>query len=121
MKHLSFTFLFVLGVMFCCNAQNIETLRQDILSIIAEKKAVVGVAITGPGLHDTLSIHGHRHFPMQSVFKFHIGLAMLSQIDEGKFALDQKVYISKNELLPGLWSPIREKYPEGATLTIAEI
>lgn len=121
MKYLSFTLLFGLGFVFCCNAQNMEMLRQDIQSIIADKKALEGVAINGPGLLDTLSIHGHRHFPMQSVFKFHIGLAMLSQIDEGKFALDQKVHISKNELLPGLWSPIREKYPEGVTLTIAEI
>lgn len=121
MKYLSFTILFVLGFVFCCNAQNMEKLKLDIHSIIADKKALVGVAIKGPGLHDTLSIHGHKHFPMQSVFKFHIGLTMLAQIDEGKFALDQKVDISKNELLPGLWSPIREKYPEGITLTIAEI
>jgi beta-lactamase class A/beta-lactamase class A VEB len=27
----------------------------------------------------------------------------------------------ESELLPGLWSPIRNKHPEGATLTIAEI
>lgn len=58
---------------------------------------------------------------MQSVFKFPIALAMLSEIDKGRFSLDQKIDIKKNELLPGLWSPIREKYPDGVTLTIAEI
>ena len=31
------------------------------------------------------------------------------------------IKIKKSELLPGLWSPIREKYPEGAKLSIAEI
>lgn len=82
---------------------------------------MVGVAIAGPEKKDTLSILGQRHFPMQSVFKFHIGLAMLAQIDRGRFALDQKVNISKNELLPGLWSPIRDQYPEGVSLSIAEI
>ena len=58
---------------------------------------------------------------MQSVFKFHIGLALLSEIDKGKFSLDQKIEIQKKDLLPDLYSPIRDKYPDGATLTISEI
>jgi len=101
--------------------QSIEELRQRIKQILASKNAVVGVSIAGNDGADTLSINGERHFPMQSVFKFHIGIAMLSKIDKGNFSLDQKVEITKNNLLPGLHSPIRNKYPEGATLTIAEI
>jgi len=81
----------------------------------------VGVAIHGMDDKDTLSINGQEHFPMQSVFKFPIALKVLSEIDKGNFSLEQKIEIKKNELLPGLWSPIREKYPEGATLTLAEI
>ncbi|MEM9649378.1 MAG: class A beta-lactamase, partial [Bacteroidota bacterium] len=53
--------------------------------------------------------------------KFPIALAVLSEIDKGNLFLDQKIEIKKSELLPGLWSPIRKKYPEGATLTIGEI
>ena len=62
-----------------------------------------------------------RHFPMQSVFKFHIALAVLSQVDKGRLSLDQKIKIEKKDLLPGLHSPLREKYPNGATLPLAEI
>jgi beta-lactamase class A len=98
-----------------------ETLRQNIEHIISSKKAVVGVAINGSNEKDSLSINDARHYPMQSVFKFHIALTMLSEIDKGNFALGQKIEIKKNRLLPGLWSPIRKKYPEGVTLTIAEI
>lgn len=58
---------------------------------------------------------------MQSVFKYHIGLAMMTEIDEGRFSLDQKIEIKKSELLPGLWSPIREAFSEGTTMSIAEI
>jgi beta-lactamase class A len=58
---------------------------------------------------------------MQSVFKFHIALAVLSQIDKGKFSFDQKIEILKKDLLPGLYSPVRDKYPDGATLAISEI
>ena len=102
-------------------SQSIESLRQRIESVIDGKKAVAGIAITGPEHSDTLSINGRRHFPMQSVFKFPIALTVLSEIDKGNYSLDQKIEIKKSELLPGLWSPIRKKYPEGATLTIAEI
>lgn len=113
-----FLFLIVLTKGY---SQEIEILRQKIDSIINTKSAIVGVAINGIKTNDTLSINGQRHFPMQSVFKFPIALTILSEIDKGNLSLDQKVEIKKNELLPGLWSPIRKKYPDGASLTIAEI
>ncbi len=116
-----FTILLLLLFCFTAKAQSIENLRNHLEQIIQTKNVVVGVSIMGMNGKDTLSIHGNRRFPMQSVFKFHIGLAMLSAIDQGQFSLDQKIQIEKSELLPGLWSPIRAKYPEGATLTIAEI
>jgi beta-lactamase class A/beta-lactamase class A VEB len=58
---------------------------------------------------------------MQSVFKLHIALAVLSEIDKGKFSLDQKIKIEQKDLLPGLYSPLREKYPNGAALKLSEI
>ena len=113
-------FLFLL-VLTKGHSQEIETLRQKIDSILNTKNAIVGVAINGIKTNDTLSINGQRHYPMQSVFKFPIALAILSEVDKGNLSLDQKIDIKKSELLPGLWSPIRKKYPEGATLTIAKI
>jgi beta-lactamase class A len=50
---------------------------------------------------------------MLSVFKFHIALAVLHEVDEGKLNLDQKIFIKKAELLENTWSPIRKKFPEG--------
>ena len=102
-------------------AQTTDSLREKIQHIIATKNATVGVSIISGDEKDTLSINGDKHFPLQSVFKFHIALVILSQIDKGKFFLDQKIQIKKMDLLPGLYSPIRDKYPNGTTLTIAEI
>ena len=96
-------------------------LQQKIPQIVSTKNATVGVSIIGNNGKDKISINGEKRFPMQSVFKFHIGLLMLSEIDKGKFSLDQKIEIQKKDLLPDLYSPIRDKYPDGATLTIAEI
>jgi beta-lactamase class A len=100
----------------------IDSLKSKIEQIIKTKNATVGVSIRGIENNDSLSVNGDAHFPMQSVFKFHIALAVLDQVDKGKLKLDQAIFISKDELLPNTWSPIREKYPDGdVKLTLAEI
>ncbi|MBS1775699.1 MAG: class A beta-lactamase, subclass A2 [Bacteroidetes bacterium] len=108
---------------FCCHAfaQTTDSLKQQIQHIISLKNVEVGVAITSNSGGDTLSINGNQHFPLQSVFKFHIALTVLSQIDKGKFKLNQKIKIEKKDLLPDLYSPIRDKYPNGASLTLSKI
>jgi beta-lactamase class A len=106
---------------FSSFAQTTDSLRHKIQQISSAKSVIVGVSIVGKNGKDTLSVNGDKHFPLQSVFKFHIALAVLSQIDKGKLSLEQKIEIPKKDLLPGLYSPIRDTYPNGATLTIAEI
>lgn len=103
------------------SAQSIDSLRQKIQQIVSTKNAVVGVSIIGNNGKDTLSINGERHYPLQSVFKFHIALVVLSQIDKGKFSFNQKIKILKKDLLPNLYSPIRDDYPNGVTLAISKI
>ena len=116
-----FTTLLFLLISYQASAQTTDSLRQKILKITSAKNAFVGVSIMGSNGKDTLSINGDKHFPLQSVFKFHIALALLSQIDKGTFSLTQKIKIDKKDLLPNLYSPIREDYPNGTTLTIARI
>lgn len=120
-KPLHLAGIFILFIAYQTSAQTSYSLRSQIQQILSSKKATVGIAINGNNKKDTLSINGEKHFPMQSVFKFHIALAILSEIDRGKFTLDQKIKIQKEELLPGLYSPLRDKYPNGATLPISEI
>jgi beta-lactamase class A len=106
---------------FNSQAQSIETLREKLLSIVASNNAQVGIDIISDDGKDTLSINGDKAFPLQSVFKFHIGLYVLSLVDEGKFSLEQEIQIARDELLPGLHSPLREKYPNGANVKLSEI
>lgn len=100
----------------------INLLRQEIENITTAKKAHIGVAVYGIETNDTLSFNGEEHFPMQSVFKFHIALAVLHQVDQGKLSLDQKIFIKKSELPAGTWSPLQKEYPEGnVTLSLRKI
>lgn len=106
------TILFLLISIFSC-AQKAE-LKKEISKITEGKKATVAVSVLGidfPFQYN--NNNAEKKLPMQSVFKYHIALAVLDLVDQGKLSLDQKVFIKKSELLPNTWSPIREKNPEG--------
>ncbi|MGU3375659.1 class A beta-lactamase, subclass A2 [Chryseobacterium sp. M5A1_1a] len=94
-------------------SQTIDDLRNKINTIISSKNATVGVSVKGIEDKDTLSINGNKETPLMSVFKFHIALAVLNQVDKGKLKLNQKFFIKKEDLITQTWSPIREEYPEG--------
>jgi beta-lactamase class A/beta-lactamase class A VEB len=115
------TVLLLLFITSRTSAQTPDSLRREIQQIVSTKNAVVGVSIVGNNHKDDLSINGDSRFPMQSVFKFHIALAVLSEIDKGKLSFNQKIKIEKKDLLLNFYSPIKDKYPDGATLTISEI
>ena len=91
----------------------VEQLRTKIEQVMQGKKATVGVGIYDCGSRQTLTINGDKHLPMQSVYKFHIALAVLSEVDKGRFRLTQKMHLKKSDLLPTLYSPMREAYPNG--------
>jgi beta-lactamase class A len=94
-------------------AQTKDELRETINQIIATKNATVAISIKGIEDKDTLNINGNLEVPMMSVFKFHIALTVLNQVDKGKLSLNQKVFVKKEDLLPDTWSPIRDDYPNG--------
>jgi len=68
------------------------------------------------------SLNSRDHFPMQSVYKLPISMAVLKQVDEGKLKLNQTVRIAKEDYIgPAAHSPIRDKYPQGADLTVDQL
>jgi beta-lactamase class A len=59
---------------------------------------------------------------MHSVYKLPIAMAVLQRVDRGELQLDQTVKVEKTDFVrKGMSSPIRDKYPQGAQLTIAEL
>ena len=99
-----------------------KELKKQIEQILADKKAVVGISISGENGNDTLSINGNVHCPTQSAYKMHIGLAMLDKIDRGEFSLEQKIKISKDDLpVDAYWNPLGTDFPDGGDLTVAQL
>ena len=83
----------------------------------------VGVSATVIETGERASFHGTQRFPMQSVYKLPIAMAAVNLVDAGKLeSLDYMLPVTKADLVPpGLHSPIRDKYPEGTSLSLREL
>jgi beta-lactamase class A len=99
-----------------------QPLRTAIFEILQSARADVGVAIKHLETGDTVSFSGRSRFPMQSVFKFPLAMAVLHSVDEGKLLLQQKVPVRKEDFILATWSPIAKKYPNGnVELTVEQL
>jgi beta-lactamase class A len=104
--------------------QAVENLRlqNQIEQIAAAAKGRVGVAAVVLETGETVSLNSHDHFPMQSVYKLPIGMAVMKQVDAGKIKIDQKVRVTKSDFVrQGQHSPIRDKYPNGTEISVSEL
>jgi len=82
----------------------------------------VGVAASVIETGQTVTVAGDERFPMQSVYKLPIAVAVLHDVDAGRLQMDQVISIDQGRLADGrLYSPIRSRFPGGAQLTIREL
>jgi beta-lactamase class A len=99
-----------------------ELILAAILTLPPQKSdATIGVTAIHLESGKRLSIRGGDRFPMGSVYKFPIALAVLQRVDAGALSLDQKVTIVPSEFSLG-FSALRDKANGRAiTLTIEEL
>ncbi|MEJ1236624.1 class A beta-lactamase [Chryseolinea sp. T2] len=103
------------------NATAQKSLRNQIGDIAESISGDVGVAMRLIERGDTLSYHGAHPFPMQSTYKFQLALQVMTDVDNGKLSLDQKVFISKDEYFQ-THSPLMKEHPDGnINLTVGEV
>jgi beta-lactamase class A len=99
-----------------------RALDQRLVQIAAEARGRVGVAARLLETGEEASLSAGEHFPMQSVYKLPIAMAVLRRVDAGELKLDQMVQVAKSDFVrQGQASPVRDKYPNGTQLTLAEL
>ena len=103
-----------------CLGQTPE-LKKEIEIIVGGKDLKLGFALYDFSTGKSISINGNDKYPMQSVFKFPIGVALLDCVSRGEFSLSDSVTLTKADLSPDLWSPIRERWPEGVRLPLVSV
>jgi beta-lactamase class A len=94
-------------------AQHVDYLQPTLQGIADKYAATIGFSAINLSTGKSYSVNGSKHLPMQSVYKFHLALAILAEVDKGKLTLNQPILIKKTDLLPDTWSPLKVKYPNG--------
>lgn len=101
---------------------DLDKLTAEIQMIADESKSRVGVDVVVLETGESVSLDGQGQYPMQSVYKLPISMAVLKQVEDGKLKLDDKVKVGKEEYVrAGQHSPLRDKNPNGAEVTVREL
>nr|AIA13897.1 ClassA_beta_lactamase [uncultured bacterium] len=101
------------------NADRTNELRDRIEQISQAARGRVGVTATVLETGESVTLNGDRQFPMQSVYKFPIAMAVLAQVDQGKLKLDRKVRVETSDVLQG--SRILDEKSQGMEFSLAEL
>ena len=103
-------------------SEQVGELQRQIEQIASAAKGKVGVAAVVLETGETVSLNPHDHFPMQSVYKLPISMAVMKLVDAGKLKLEQKVRVTKDDFgSRGQHSPIRDKHPNGVEMSVRDL
>jgi beta-lactamase class A len=94
-------------------------LRDQIKQISETARGRVGVTATVLETGESVSLNRNQRFPMQSVYKFPIAMAVLDRVDRGKLKLDQKIRIETSDIVRG--SQILDRESIGVELTLVQL
>jgi beta-lactamase class A len=73
----------------------------------------VGVFVQVLETDETAGLNDAERFPMQSVYKLPIAMAVLDQVERKTLTLNEKLTLSAKDIAPGVHSPLRDRYPRG--------
>jgi beta-lactamase class A len=96
-----------------------ERLRQRIEKIARAAQGRVGVSAMVLETGQSMALNEKQRFPMQSVYKLPIGMAVLAQVDRGKLKLDRKIRIEASDVVPV--SAVLDQKALGKEFSLAEL
>ncbi len=99
------------------------TTRDRVETIAQSVGGHVGVQAQVLETNERFEFHAGEEFPMQSVYKLPIAIAILHEVDEGRLRTNQTVLVGPDDWVPPpLHSPLHDQHPEGfATVTVKEL
>jgi beta-lactamase class A len=97
-------------------------LEAEFAKIAEEAKGRVGAAAVVLETGDAALLNPDGRYPMQSVYKLPIAMAVMEQVRLGKLELDEIVGVTTDDFVRrGIYSPLRDEYPNGGEFTIREL
>lgn len=80
----------------------------------------VAVCLNGQGT-PTLAEHADEPFPLLSVVKLPLAVAVLDKVDKGELDLEQGFDLTPADLDGETWSPLLKEHPQGGHFTLREL
>ncbi|HEY2867066.1 MAG TPA: class A beta-lactamase [Pyrinomonadaceae bacterium] len=97
-------------------------LEKQFAEIAKAAKGKVGAAAVVLETGDAALLNADGHYPMQSVYKLPISMAIMDQIRQDDHALDEQIGVTPADFVrQGQASPLRDKNPNGGVFTIREL
>jgi beta-lactamase class A len=97
-------------------------LQKRLAEIAKSANGKVGVCAAAIETGQMVSLNESDHFAMQSVVKVPISMAVLKKVEEGKLKLDEKIGVTKDDMVPAnMHSPLRDANPNGFEMTVREL
>src|SRR5262245_1015714 len=91
-----------------------DELEKQFANIAKDAKGKVGVAAVVLETGDAALLNADDHYPLQSVYKLPISMAVMEQARLDNLALDEQIAVTSDDFVrPGQASPLRDKNPKG--------
>jgi beta-lactamase class A len=104
------------------NLRHDASLESQIAEIASQSQGRVGVSAVLLETGDAAELNADAQFPMQSVYKLPIAMAVLYASSVGKVSLNQQISVKPTDFVrAGVRSPIRNLFPQGGVFTIREL
>ncbi len=86
-----------------------KTLQKNINNILKNKRMKAGISVK---IDDkfVFALNGNDSFPLMSVFKFYVALAVFDSMDRNGIDLDRIIDVHRDDIRENTYSPMREKY-----------
>jgi beta-lactamase class A len=76
---------------WAASSATLQPLEQQLAALLASKPGDYGVAALDLDSGETVSVNGHKLFPMASTVKVAVAAAYLAQVDHGRRSLDDRI------------------------------
>src|SRR6476660_8933668 len=97
-------------------------LEKQFAEIAKAAKGKVGVAAVVLETGDAALLNADDHYPMQSVYKLPISMAVMDEVRKDNHSLDEQIGVTKDDFVrQGQASSLRDKNPDGGVFTIREL
>ena len=93
-------------------------LQRELQEYVSDKDAGIGIGVIVDG-RDTVEVNGHQRFPMMSVYKFPISLALADVCRADGMTFDDSCTVVAAELHRDTYSPMTDRYADIDTVSIS--